>query len=183
MRTWIVLLTGHDDDDPLFLQVKQARRSALEPYTGNSTARNHGQRVVQGQRLMQVDGDIFLDWLRAEGIVCSGADAGEARLHSGTPACALVPEAALWVALHMTDTAPHSKPRRRRLAPALDLVACVPAFPATLAVGVNRQGLDSALPPRAQPLAGPAAGPLRDRIELRARETSSRPADARILET
>jgi hypothetical protein len=95
----------------------------------------------------------------------------------------LVPEAALWVALHMTDTAPHSKPRRRRLAPALDLVACVPAFPATLAVGVNRQALDSALPPRAQPLAGPAAGPLRDRIELRARETSSRPADARILET
>ena len=41
---------------------------SLEPYTGRSTARNHGQRVVQGQRLMQVDGDIFLGWLRAEGI-------------------------------------------------------------------------------------------------------------------
>ncbi len=67
-RTWIVLLTGRDDDDPLFLQVKQAGRSALEPYTGVSTARNQGQRVVQGQRLMQVDGDIFLGWLRAEGI-------------------------------------------------------------------------------------------------------------------
>jgi uncharacterized protein (DUF2252 family) len=67
-RTPIVLLTGRDDEDPLFLQVKQAGRSPLEPYTGPSAARNHGQRVVQGQRLMQVDGDIFLGWLRAEGI-------------------------------------------------------------------------------------------------------------------
>jgi uncharacterized protein (DUF2252 family) len=67
-RTWIVLLTGRDDNDPLFLQVKQAGRSVLEPYAGTSTARNHGQRVVQGQRLMQVDGDIFLGWLRADGI-------------------------------------------------------------------------------------------------------------------
>jgi uncharacterized protein (DUF2252 family) len=67
-RTWIVLLTGRDVDDPLFLQVKQAGPSALEPYTGRSAARNHGQRVVQGQRLMQVDGDIFLGWLRADGI-------------------------------------------------------------------------------------------------------------------
>jgi uncharacterized protein (DUF2252 family) len=67
-RTWIVLLTGRDADDPLFLQVKQAGHSSLEAYTGRSTARNHGQRVVQGQRLMQVDGDIFLGWLRAEGI-------------------------------------------------------------------------------------------------------------------
>src|ERR687897_17163 len=67
-RTWIVLLTGRDVDDPLFLQVKEAGRSVLESYTGRSTVRNHGQRVVQGQRLMQVDGDIFLGWLRAEGI-------------------------------------------------------------------------------------------------------------------
>ena len=67
-RTWIVLLTGRDAGDPLFLQVKQAGRSALAPYTGRSTARNEGRRVVQGQRLMQVDGDIFLGWLRAEGL-------------------------------------------------------------------------------------------------------------------
>jgi uncharacterized protein (DUF2252 family) len=64
-RTWIVLLTGRDDDDPLFLQVKQAGPSVLEPYAGRDSARNHGQRVVQGQRLMQVDTDIFLGWLRA----------------------------------------------------------------------------------------------------------------------
>ena len=63
-RTWMVLLTGRDGDDPLFLQVKQAGPSALQPYTGRDPARNHGQRVVQGQRLMQVDTDIFLGWLR-----------------------------------------------------------------------------------------------------------------------
>jgi uncharacterized protein (DUF2252 family) len=67
-RTWIVLLTGRDGDDPLFLQVKEAGPSVLEPYTARDRARNHGQRVVQGQRLMQVDTDIFLGWLRATGI-------------------------------------------------------------------------------------------------------------------
>ena len=64
-RTWIVLLTGRDDDDPLFLQVKEAGPSVLEGYAGREASRHHGQRVVQGQRLMQVDGDIFLGWLRA----------------------------------------------------------------------------------------------------------------------
>jgi len=64
-RTWIVLLTGRDSADPLLLQVKEAGPSVLEPYTGRDRVRNHGQRVVQGQRLMQVDGDIFLGWLRA----------------------------------------------------------------------------------------------------------------------
>ena len=64
-RTWIVLLTGRDGDDPLFLQIKQAGQSVLGPYTARERVRNHGQRVVQGQRLMQVDTDIFLGWLRA----------------------------------------------------------------------------------------------------------------------
>ena len=64
---WIVLLTGRDVDDPLFLQVKEAGPSALERHLGRRRSRNHGQRVVEGQRLMQVDGDIFLGWLRAAG--------------------------------------------------------------------------------------------------------------------
>jgi uncharacterized protein (DUF2252 family) len=67
-RTWIVLLTGRDDDDPLFLQVKEAGPSVLERYTVRDRGRNHGRRVVQGQRFMQVDTDIFLGWLRATGI-------------------------------------------------------------------------------------------------------------------
>lgn len=50
------------DDDPLFLQVKEARASVLEPYAGRSAYKNHGQRVVAGQRLMQAASDIFLGW-------------------------------------------------------------------------------------------------------------------------
>jgi uncharacterized protein (DUF2252 family) len=65
-RAWIVLLTGRDGGDPLFLQVKEAGPSVVEAFTGRSTARNQGQRVVEGQRLMQAAGDIFLGWLRAD---------------------------------------------------------------------------------------------------------------------
>jgi uncharacterized protein (DUF2252 family) len=50
------------DDDPLFLQVKEARASVLEPYAGKSVYKNHGQRVVAGQRLMQTASDVFLGW-------------------------------------------------------------------------------------------------------------------------
>ena len=52
------------DDDPLFLQVKEARASVLEPYAGKSMHANHGQRVVVGQRIMQSASDIFLGWTR-----------------------------------------------------------------------------------------------------------------------
>ena len=52
------------DDDPIFLQVKEARRSVLEPYAGNPLHKNHGERVVAGQRLMQAASDIFLGWTR-----------------------------------------------------------------------------------------------------------------------
>jgi Uncharacterized protein conserved in bacteria (DUF2252) len=55
-----------DDDDPLFLQVKEARASVLEPYAGKSLHANHGQRVVAGQRLMQAASDVFLGWLVAK---------------------------------------------------------------------------------------------------------------------
>jgi uncharacterized protein (DUF2252 family) len=50
------------DDDPIFLQVKEARASVLEPYAGKSPHKNHGERVVAGQRLMQSASDIFLGW-------------------------------------------------------------------------------------------------------------------------
>jgi uncharacterized protein (DUF2252 family) len=52
------------DDDPLFLQVKEARASVLEPYAGKSLYANQGQRVVAGQRLMQAASDVFLGWTR-----------------------------------------------------------------------------------------------------------------------
>jgi uncharacterized protein (DUF2252 family) len=65
-RSWIVLLLGRDNDDPLFLQVKEAQASVLEPYLGASMYGNHGQRIVLGQRLMQSASDIFLGWVHAE---------------------------------------------------------------------------------------------------------------------
>jgi uncharacterized protein (DUF2252 family) len=65
-RCWIVLLLGRDDGDPLFLQVKEAGPSVLEPLLGKSGFANHGQRIVEGQRLMQASSDIFLGWIRTE---------------------------------------------------------------------------------------------------------------------
>jgi uncharacterized protein (DUF2252 family) len=67
-RAWVVLMTGAGDSDPLFLQAKEAEASVLEPYAGASRYRNHGHRVVEGQRLMQAAGDIFLGWCPAVGI-------------------------------------------------------------------------------------------------------------------
>jgi uncharacterized protein (DUF2252 family) len=63
-RCWILLLLGRDDGDPLFLQVKETGPSVLESLLGRSRFRNHGQRVVEGQRLMQAASDIFLGWIR-----------------------------------------------------------------------------------------------------------------------
>ena len=57
-----VMLMMAADNDPLFLQVKEARASVLEPYAGKSLYSNHGQRVVVGQRMMQTATDIFLGW-------------------------------------------------------------------------------------------------------------------------
>jgi uncharacterized protein (DUF2252 family) len=63
-RDWVVLLLGRDSDDPLFLQAKEATRSALHPFVGESVFKNQGRRVVEGQRLMQAASDIFLGWAR-----------------------------------------------------------------------------------------------------------------------
>jgi uncharacterized protein (DUF2252 family) len=62
-RCAVVLMMGGDDDS-LFLQLKEARASVLEPYAGRSKQRNHGERVVEGQRLMQAASDLFLGWSR-----------------------------------------------------------------------------------------------------------------------
>jgi uncharacterized protein (DUF2252 family) len=67
-RAWIVLLLGRDEGDPLFLQVKEAQASVLEPYAAPTPYANQGERVVQGQRLVQAASDILLGWVRAEGV-------------------------------------------------------------------------------------------------------------------
>lgn len=66
-RCFIVLLQGRADDDPLFLQVKEANASVMERHLRRSRYRNHAQRVVTGQRLTQAASDIFLGWIRGRG--------------------------------------------------------------------------------------------------------------------
>jgi uncharacterized protein (DUF2252 family) len=63
-RAFIVLLQGRDQQDPLFLQVKEATASVLEGHLPWSRYKQHGERVVQGQRMMQAASDIYLGWTR-----------------------------------------------------------------------------------------------------------------------
>jgi uncharacterized protein (DUF2252 family) len=67
-RAFIVLLQGRDDDDPLFLQIKEATASVLEDYLPKSRYRQHGERVVQGQRMMQAASDIYLGWTKGRDV-------------------------------------------------------------------------------------------------------------------
>ena len=65
-RCLIALMLG-EHDDPLLLQIKEARKSVLQPDTGGSLWKHQGERVVTGQRLMQATSDIFLGWTRGPG--------------------------------------------------------------------------------------------------------------------
>lgn len=67
-RAWVVLLVGRGGLDPLVLQAKEAQPSVLEPHLGASTFENHGERVVQGQRISHAATDIFLSWQRSQGL-------------------------------------------------------------------------------------------------------------------
>jgi uncharacterized protein (DUF2252 family) len=67
-RCWILLMLGKDDADPLFMQVKEAEASVLEPHGGRSEYGNHGQRVVEGQRLLQAASDVMLGWFHTHAL-------------------------------------------------------------------------------------------------------------------
>jgi uncharacterized protein (DUF2252 family) len=77
-ETFMLLLMGDKDDDPLFLQLKEAHRSVLEPFTAKSRFRHQGERVVTGQRLTQTASDSLLGWLK-------GATRLEGLLHASAP--------------------------------------------------------------------------------------------------
>jgi uncharacterized protein (DUF2252 family) len=66
-RCWVIFLRGNHDDDPLFLQLKEAPPSVLEPFLTKTTYKNNGQRVVAGQRLIQGAPDIFMGWGSQDG--------------------------------------------------------------------------------------------------------------------
>jgi uncharacterized protein (DUF2252 family) len=61
-EAWVALFVGRDESDPLVLQVKEAQASVLEAFTSKSQFSNHGERVVEGQRMMQAASDIFLGY-------------------------------------------------------------------------------------------------------------------------
>ena len=67
LGTYVLLLQGVDDDDPLILQLKEARGSVLAPHVNASRFSHNGQRVVAGQRIMQAASDPFLGWTRFAG--------------------------------------------------------------------------------------------------------------------
>jgi uncharacterized protein (DUF2252 family) len=67
-RAWVLLMLGKGDDAPLFLQAKEAQRSVLAPFVGDTEYDNEGRRVVEGQRLMQSASDIMLGWVHVTGI-------------------------------------------------------------------------------------------------------------------
>jgi uncharacterized protein (DUF2252 family) len=67
-RAWVVLMVGSNGQDPLLLQAKEAQRSVLAEFAGESHYANQGERVVAGQHLMQASSDIFLGWDQAEGM-------------------------------------------------------------------------------------------------------------------
>ena len=66
-EAFIALMMGDREDDPLFLQLKEAKESVLAPYAGASEYGHHGERVVQGQRLMQAASDSLLGWVTGHG--------------------------------------------------------------------------------------------------------------------
>jgi uncharacterized protein (DUF2252 family) len=72
LHAYVLLLLGRDEGDPLFLQLKEAQASVLEPFLQRSEFANHGQRVVEGQRLTQAATDVMLGWLRVDDIDGSG---------------------------------------------------------------------------------------------------------------
>jgi uncharacterized protein (DUF2252 family) len=72
-RCWLLLMLGRDEHDPLFLQIKEAEASVLEPLLGRSSFGAQGRRVVEGQRLMQAASDIFLGWVHTKEALDGGA--------------------------------------------------------------------------------------------------------------
>jgi hypothetical protein len=67
-RAWVLLMIDRDSGEPLFLQAKEAQQSVLAQFAGDTEFDNEGQRVVEGQRLMQAASDVLLGWLRTTGI-------------------------------------------------------------------------------------------------------------------
>ena len=82
-EAFMILLMGDRDDDPLFLQVKEANTSVLAPFAGDSEYAHQGERVVQGQRVTQAASDAFLGWVTGTGRAPSRVLRAPAARHEG----------------------------------------------------------------------------------------------------
>ena len=133
-RAWVVLMMGRDSNDPLLLQMKEATRSVLEPYTERSVYGSQGRRVVEGQRFMQAASDSLLGWYRLKAwddrehdFTCGSSGTGSPRSTSGAclqPGCAPMarPAAGPWrVVMHARAigslSLPTSAPTIRSIVP------------------------------------------------------------------
>ena len=89
LRAWVLLLLGRDINDPLVLQVKAvAEFRPRGPMSAKANTRNHGQRVVAGQRLQQAFTDIFLGWTRVVGLdgqTCDSLTSGSCATERAQP--------------------------------------------------------------------------------------------------
>jgi uncharacterized protein (DUF2252 family) len=72
-EAFVLLLMGDRDDEPLFLQVKEAQESVLAPFAGPSEYKHQGERVARGQRMIQAATDMFLGWTRSVGTTGAGS--------------------------------------------------------------------------------------------------------------
>ena len=72
-EAFVLLLMGDRDDEPLFLQVKEAQESVLAPFAGPSEYEHQGERVPRGQRMIQAATDEFLGWTRSVGTTGAGS--------------------------------------------------------------------------------------------------------------
>ena len=119
--TCAVMLLMAGEDDPLFLQVKEARASVLEPYAGKSPHANHGRRVVLGCKLMQAASDLFLGWTRGvhgREFIVNGRDDVLNPEKCGTKMAAhyrltVAPGECRTIRLRLADAAPYAAPEER----------------------------------------------------------------------
>ena len=113
-RAFIALLQGRDEQDPLFLQLKEATRSVLESHLPKSRYRQPGQRVVQGQRMMQATSDIFLGWTTGVDVTRSFYWRQLRDMKGSVDVEAMTPEGMTFYADHLrVDPGPRPRPLRR----------------------------------------------------------------------
>jgi Uncharacterized protein conserved in bacteria (DUF2252) len=175
-------MVGNDETDPLFLQLKEAEASVFEPFLGMSEFAQHGQRVVEGPRLMQSASDILLGWHRSDGLdgvtrdyfVRQLWDGKGSALADGSPTAHRVRRDV------RVDTGPGARPLRRRRSPSPATSATATASTSPSRVSPSRTSTRTgATTPPSKPLSRTVASPprtgCRPPMGIQSEATSSTP--------